>query len=75
MVSSTLTRYRSLGENSVGNVLGLFKFNPYNTAVFADVKSVTPQRPFTSLWLGSPDGAHMIERTYDTTHNALRVKR
>lgn len=63
-----------VGENSVGNVLGLFKFNPNNTAVFADVKSVTPQRPFTSLWLGSPDGAHMIELTYDTTHNALRVK-
>ena len=63
-----------VGENSVGNVLGLFKFNPNNTAVFADVKSVTPQRPFTSLWLGSPDGAHMIELTYDTTNNALRVK-
>lgn len=63
-----------VGENSVGNVLGLFKFNPNNTAAFADVKSVTPQRPFTSLWLGSPDGAHMIELTYDTTHNALRVK-
>lgn len=63
-----------VGENSVGNVLRLFKFNPNNTAAFADVKSVTPQRPFTSLWLGSPDGAHMIELTYDTTHNALRVK-
>lgn len=63
-----------VGENSVGNVLGLFKFNPSNTAAFANVKSVTPQRPFTSLWLGSPDGAHMIELTYDATHNALRVK-
>lgn len=63
-----------VGENSVGNVLGLFKFNPSNTAAFANVKSVTPQRPFTSLWLGSPDGAHMIELTYDATHNALRIK-
>lgn len=63
-----------VGENSVGNVLGLFKFNPSNTAAFANVKSVTPQRPFTSLWLSSPDGAHMIELTYDATHNALRVK-
>lgn len=62
-----------VGEESVGNVLGLFKFHPYNNTPFAQTTAVTPQRVFTELRIGSEDGTKSITLTYDTVNDALRI--
>lgn len=53
-----------VGENTVGNVLSLFKFLPANMAEFSQTKAVEPQRVFTKLRLGSADGTEYVELTY-----------
>lgn len=54
-----------VGENTVGNVLALFRFYPYNTSTFAQTTAVEPQRIFTRLRIGTQDGQQAVELTYD----------
>ncbi len=63
-----------VGEESVGNVLGLFKFWPVNNTPFNRVTAVTPQRPFTELRIGTTDGTKSVRLTYDENTGALRVE-
>lgn len=62
-----------VGEESVGNVLGLFRFHPYNNSPFDTVTAVTPQRQFTALRIGSEDGSEGITISYDAGNKALKV--
>ncbi|MCM1295794.1 MAG: hypothetical protein NC311_09660 [Muribaculaceae bacterium] len=62
-----------VGEESVGNVLGLFKFHPTNNTAFAQTTAVTPQRVFTKLRIGSDDGTKSVTLSYDAANNALKI--
>lgn len=64
-----------VGENAVGLTIGLFRFWPSESSSFNDITSVTPQKQFTSLRIGSQnDTTKYVELEYDTERDAIHVK-